>query len=124
MTTKEAQQFILENAPDSGRKNELLFARFGINYNAEPALFRKGSVVYYKEVPGDHVEGTAEGGEAESAAQVGSWDAKPEAANQQQQPSSRRQAPKKKKKRRELVEDSVDIIGDAFWKENPYLLER
>jgi hypothetical protein len=27
-------------------KNEILFSRFGINYNNEPDIFRKGSVLY------------------------------------------------------------------------------
>lgn len=27
-------------------KNELLFSRFGINYNNEPEMYRKGSVVF------------------------------------------------------------------------------
>jgi tRNA(His) guanylyltransferase len=27
-------------------KNEILFSRFGINYNNEPDIFKKGSVLY------------------------------------------------------------------------------
>lgn len=27
-------------------KNEVLFSRFGINYNNEPEIFRKGSLLY------------------------------------------------------------------------------
>lgn len=30
----------------SADKNEILFQRFGINYNNEPEMFKKGSVVY------------------------------------------------------------------------------
>ena len=30
----------------SEQKNEILFSQFGINYNNEPAMFRKGSVLY------------------------------------------------------------------------------
>jgi len=29
----------------SNQKNELLFSQFGINYNTEPQIFRKGSVI-------------------------------------------------------------------------------
>jgi len=32
----------------SSDKNELLFSQFGINYNNEPALYRKGSIVMKK----------------------------------------------------------------------------
>jgi len=31
-------------------KNEILFTRFGINYNSLPEMFRKGSIVYKKQV--------------------------------------------------------------------------
>lgn len=30
----------------AAQKNEILFSRFQINYNDEPAMFRKGSVIY------------------------------------------------------------------------------
>jgi len=34
----------------SAEKNEILFTQFGINYNKEPDVFRKGSVVFRKEI--------------------------------------------------------------------------
>lgn len=30
----------------SGDKNEILFSQFGINYNEQPQVFRKGTVLY------------------------------------------------------------------------------
>ena len=30
----------------SSDKNEILFSRFGINYNQEPEVYKKGSVVF------------------------------------------------------------------------------
>lgn len=30
----------------SADKNEILFSRFGINYNKEPEVFKKGTVMY------------------------------------------------------------------------------
>lgn len=30
----------------SGDKNEILFSRFGINYNNEPEVYKKGSVLF------------------------------------------------------------------------------
>jgi tRNA(His) 5'-end guanylyltransferase len=30
----------------SSDKNEILFSTYGINYNNEPAMYRKGSVVF------------------------------------------------------------------------------
>lgn len=31
---------------DSGKKNELLFAEFNTNYNKEPEIYKKGSVLF------------------------------------------------------------------------------
>jgi tRNA(His) guanylyltransferase len=34
----------------SAEKNEMLFSKFGINYNEEPQMNRKGSVLFKKKV--------------------------------------------------------------------------
>eukprot|EP01018_Ginkgo_biloba_P038373 Gb_05117 [translate_table: standard] len=47
-STKEAQEFL--KGTQTQEKNELLFQQFGINYNMLPAIFRKGSCVFKKEV--------------------------------------------------------------------------
>ncbi len=39
-------------------KNELLYSKFSINYNNEPAMFRKGNVLLSYRVPGLHDDGT------------------------------------------------------------------
>lgn len=44
MTPAAAQQFLKDT--NSGDKNELLFTKFGINYNNIDPLYRKGSVLY------------------------------------------------------------------------------
>ncbi|KAJ3010780.1 tRNA-histidine guanylyltransferase 1-like [Thoreauomyces humboldtii] len=44
---ERAAQALLKDT-DSGAKNELLFSRFGINYNKLPEVFKKGSVLYRK----------------------------------------------------------------------------
>ncbi|KAL7752012.1 tRNA-histidine guanylyltransferase 1-like [Sorochytrium milnesiophthora] len=48
MTEHDAQQRL--SGTLSGDKNEILFSQFGINYASLPAMFRKGSVVYWREV--------------------------------------------------------------------------
>lgn len=111
MTTTAAQKFITENAPDSARKNELLFARFGMNYNNEDALFRKGTTIYYRELAETGAE------QPETDAQVAEGSAAGE-----RRPAKRRSP--KSKRRRELVEEAIDIIGNDFWDSNPYLLAR
>lgn len=35
----------------SGDKNEILFSQFGINYNNEPEMFRKGTLLVRRRVP-------------------------------------------------------------------------
>ncbi|XP_034943148.1 probable tRNA(His) guanylyltransferase [Chelonus insularis] len=48
-TTKEAQEILRGTL--SAFKNELLFSTFGINYNNEPQIFRKGTTLIRKYVP-------------------------------------------------------------------------
>ncbi|OAG43314.1 hypothetical protein AYO21_02600 [Fonsecaea monophora] len=47
-------------------KNEILWSRFGINYNNEPEMYRKGSVVFreyrVEDLPGSHQKGRGRGG--------------------------------------------------------------
>ena len=44
MTERQAEAILKDT--DSAAKNELLFTKFGINYNALDPMFRKGSVIY------------------------------------------------------------------------------
>jgi hypothetical protein len=44
MDPRDAEQEL--SGTVSSDKNEILFSRFGINYNKEPEIFRKGSVLY------------------------------------------------------------------------------
>ncbi|KJX99122.1 tRNA(His) guanylyltransferase like protein [Zymoseptoria brevis] len=87
----------------SGDKNEILWKRFGMNYNAEEEIFRKGSVVYraFDEVDEKGGEGGKKG-----------------------DPKSRSQVEKERKKRAKarVVVEHVDIIGDGFWEKRPYIL--
>ncbi|MCJ1339302.1 tRNA-His guanylyltransferase [Bachmanniomyces sp. S44760] len=44
MKTTEAEREL--KGTDAAKKNEILFSTFGINYNKEPDVFKKGSVLY------------------------------------------------------------------------------
>lgn len=44
-----------EQGTVSGDKNEILFSRFGINYNNEPEVWKKGTVVYRAVSPRFHL---------------------------------------------------------------------
>ncbi|KAF2858247.1 tRNAHis guanylyltransferase [Piedraia hortae CBS 480.64] len=43
-TNREAEEEL--KGSDSAKKNEILFREFGVNYNNEPQMFRKGTTVY------------------------------------------------------------------------------
>ena len=49
MSSKEAHDLLKNN--DEGFKNELLFSKFNINYNNEPKIFKRGSILLRRQVP-------------------------------------------------------------------------
>nr|CAG4646468.1 EOG090X0AR4 [Macrothrix elegans] len=49
MTPSEAENRLRGTV--SGDKNEILFSQFGINYNNEPEVFRKGTILVRRKVP-------------------------------------------------------------------------
>lgn len=105
----------------SSDKNEILFSRYGINYNNEPEMFRKGSVVfreYELEEPGKvHGNGT-------DAVEVGSRvEASTEVPEEDVVPS-KTQAEKLRKARvkTKVIIEHVDIIKDEFWEKRPWIL--
>ncbi|KAH9945404.1 tRNAHis guanylyltransferase [Epithele typhae] len=88
----------------SSQKHEMLFSRFGINYNEISARFRKGSVLVREPVPKTATE-----------------NADPPAAEGDKQEG--KGASKKKTRIRTTVElYHCDIIGDEFWDARPMLL--
>lgn len=119
-------------------KNELLFTRFGINYNAMPEVFRKGSIVYKKQVcqvlsiflctvrallcscgPRIDMDFRAMQKKETHASSC---------LFQVESPASVEalEGPEGKNGRRRMryhhVVEHVDIIGDRFWEQNPHIL--
>lgn len=95
----------------SSDKNEILFKQFGINYNNEPQICRKGSVIY-RAYP------------SQNGVSVDDGSANDGAGGKQADPLSKTQIEKERKTRlkAEIVIEHVDIIGDAFWDAKPYIL--
>ncbi|KAL6238985.1 hypothetical protein BDW75DRAFT_200096 [Aspergillus navahoensis] len=93
----------------SSDKNEILFKRFGINYNNEEEIYKKGSVVYRQyqleetTAPQDPVE---------------------EEGTPGQENISKTQQEKLRKLRRkaQVIVEHVDIIKDEFWERRPWIL--
>ncbi|KMP07426.1 tRNA(His) guanylyltransferase [Coccidioides immitis H538.4] len=103
----------------SSDKNEILFSRFGINYNNEPEMFKKGSVLYrdFELQPIERHqahqqlskpredEGYTEDGEEPS-----------------QVSKTQREKQKKLQRKADIAIAYVDIIKDEFWEQRPWIL--
>ncbi|CAN8074055.1 unnamed protein product [Agarophyton chilense] len=95
---------------NSKEKNEILFSRFSINYNNEPQMFRKGSVIIRKPV-----------GDQQSLQKRRRLE-----TNSNETPTSTLDVTQETE-RRDGTETEynvlhVDIIKDEFWENYPYLL--
>jgi len=92
-------------------KNEILFQRFQINYNDEPEIYKRGSVVFrdYEPVDSSVMQAT------------GSME---EIADEEEREISKTQAEKerKKKSKARITVQHLDIIKDEFWQRRPWLL--
>ncbi|KAK1636022.1 tRNAHis guanylyltransferase [Colletotrichum phormii] len=107
LDNREAEKLLAGTV--SGDKNEILFSKFKINYNNEPEINKKGSVVFrdYELVePGTH-----------NAAQAADALAEPV-----QQSKTQAEKDKKKRTKARVVIEHLDIIKDDFWDRRPWLL--
>jgi len=98
-------------------KNEILWSRFGINYNNERDMFRKGSVVfreYALETPAGQDDG---GHDSPAVEDMG------DSTTTTEKPLSKTQVEKMRKARQkaEVVTRHVDIIKDEFWVHRPWI---
>ncbi|TAQ90739.1 hypothetical protein B7494_g903 [Chlorociboria aeruginascens] len=92
-------------------KNEILFSRFKINYNNEPEIYKKGSVIFrdYELVePGTPMEVIDED-TAKTVEEKG-------LSNTQEEKDRKRRA------KARITVQHVDIIKDEFWQRRPWLL--
>nr|XP_045008376.1 probable tRNA(His) guanylyltransferase isoform X2 [Jaculus jaculus] len=80
-------------------KNEILFSQFNINYNNEPLMYRKGTLLIWQEVCEVTVKEVKLPAEMKGEKMAVT------------------------KSRAKPVPLYCDIIGDAFWKEHPEILE-
>ncbi|RAK87488.1 tRNA guanylyltransferase [Aspergillus costaricaensis CBS 115574] len=92
----------------SSDKNEILFKRFGINYNNEEEIYKKGSVLYRQY----QLEGKSDSIVQEETSPL-----------QEDTPSKTQQEKIRKLRRKvQVVVDHVDIIKDEFWERRPWIL--
>lgn len=102
MSTTDAEQELKGTV--SSDKNEILFSRFRINYNNEPQIYRKGTVIY-RSYDNDSTESAEPNGKPAD-------------------PTSKTQIEKERKRKQKatIAVEHVDIIGDAFWDAHSYIL--
>lgn len=81
----------------SSQKQEILFSKFQINYNALPERFRKGSILYRQDAIGTETHETAH-----------------EDGIQKKQGTPRT--------RKVIIVEHCDIIGRTFWGDHPGVL--
>lgn len=94
MTPQEAEAALAGTLASD--KNEILYAKCGINYNNEPEMFKKGTVL---------------------VREYDEW-------KQGEEVTSRQKQRQEKVRRKARVEKyHTDIIKDGFWEERPWLLQ-
>ncbi|KAJ8066288.1 hypothetical protein OCU04_005368 [Sclerotinia nivalis] len=91
-------------------KNEILFSRFGINYNNEPEIYKKGSVVFrdYELVE----PGAPEIIDEDSAKTI----------EQKELSKTQEEKDRKRRAKARITVQHVDVIKDEFWQRRPWLL--
>ncbi|KAE8450633.1 transcriptional activator [Mollisiaceae sp. DMI_Dod_QoI] len=92
-------------------KNEILFSRFKINYNNEPEIYKKGSVIFrdYELVE----PGTAPEDIDEDSAKT---------LEQAELSKTQEEKDRKRRAKARITVQHVDIIKDEFWERRPWLL--
>ncbi|KAH8118188.1 tRNAHis guanylyltransferase [Phellopilus nigrolimitatus] len=125
----------------SNQKHEILFSRFGVNYNGIPARYRKGSILVREIDPGpdildlDASELLTPAGDVTKCTESSEDAAPPVPLKEplQEPPGAVSEGMKTKgtkaratttKKRRKLIVRVLheDLIGDAFWAQRPAIL--
>ncbi|KAJ5945175.1 hypothetical protein N7516_005343 [Penicillium verrucosum] len=93
----------------SADKNEILFKRFGINYNNELEIYKKGTVLY-RQYELEEPKPTKSSADEESP------------VVESQQSRSQQDKTRKLRRKAQVVIDHVDIIKDEFWEKRPWIL--
>jgi tRNA(His) guanylyltransferase len=100
----------------SADKNELLFSRFGVNYNNEPAMFRKGTCLF--RLPTKRLSAAVHESDRDGEDENGDQN---ETARHGDKDGSRFESLLEVEGN--IVTCHEDIIREAFWKLHPHLLE-
>ena len=101
-------------------KNEILWSH-GINYNNEPEMFRKGSVVFRAYELEDNPK--TNGNETVSLGQSSEQEPNTELQDEDTVPSkTQAEKMRKAKAKARVAVEHIDIIRDEFWDKRPWIL--
>ncbi|KZF22032.1 tRNAHis guanylyltransferase [Xylona heveae TC161] len=103
----------------SSDKNEILFSRFKINYNNEPEIYKKGSVVIRDYELVEPKKSTA-AVDSPGMAEQESSDA--ERGISAQLSKTQQEKERKRREKARITVQHIDIIKDEFWQRRPWLL--
>jgi tRNA(His) guanylyltransferase len=125
MDAKEAEKELAGTL--AADKNEILFSRFKINYNNEPDIYKKGSVVFRDVSHPRHVLVRACGtdyGQYElvEPGAVPSLRELDESGEPTQLSKTQEEKEKKRRNKARITIQHVDVIKDEFWERRPWLL--
>lgn len=113
MSNTEAEEYLKGTV--SSDKNEILWAKFGVNYNNEREIFKKGSLVLREYELVDTMQKDEFGSNTDNAKSDGLIGTKSPSKTQQEKARKARQNAK-------IIVQHIDVIKDEFWTARPWLL--
>lgn len=121
MTNTDAEEYLKGTV--AADKNEILFSKFGINYNNEPEMYRKGSVVYRAYALEEIKEVSSM--ERSMAHNTGTEDSQDDIVDHdvsQSMSKTQQEKIRKARQKAKIVVEHIDIIKDEFWVRRPWIL--
>jgi tRNA(His) guanylyltransferase len=115
MTEREAEERLKGTV--AADKNEILFGTFGVNYNNEGAMERKGSCVVRDS--GGENEAREDGGDG---GQVRFEGRGLDIGESKEMSKTQKEKMRKARQKVKIVVEHVDIIKDEFWEKRPWIL--
>jgi len=118
MSATAAEEFLKGTV--SSDKNEILWSKFGINYNNENEMFRKGSVVF-REYAIEETKSKDEGDGSKKGDGDGGNGEEDEGGVLETMSKTQAEKMRKARRRAKVITRHVDIIRDEFWDQRPWL---
>lgn len=115
LSNTEAEEFLKGTL--SSDKNEILWSRFNLNYNNEPEIFRKGSVVFRAY----ELEKTTRAAQM-AGTMPKTFDDDNEHEQVEEISKTQKEKMKKARQKAQIVVEHIDIIKEDFWAVRPWLL--